>query len=162
MLSTHVVTLRLFDDAAPPLQRGLRHVRAVEFPSTGWTWFYVDIDTTAAYTARNPSTDGYPAGVVTPVIDWYGTQMLEVDRLFLATRSDSIPSTVSTTLTPPATITLYASDHAGNVALARCEPEGGVTVQRVMSRTGFASRLFLPLISAGAPRATYRCVTTDY
>ncbi len=160
MAGTRIATLRLNDAGSPggdpPLQRGVRHLSAAEFPSTEWTWFYVDVDSTSAYTASSPGVDGYDAPTITPIIQWYGTQRLEVDRLLAATRPDELPATFESTLVPPAALTLFASDQAGNVSFLRCAPRLSAP-----ARAGAPARQ-LSALALPAPRPQRPAVAAPY
>ncbi|MGB0388616.1 MAG: SpoIID/LytB domain-containing protein [Ardenticatenaceae bacterium] len=118
--ATKVATLRLFDEAEEPLQRGVRYLRGADFPSSDWTWFFVDIDMTTNYAAcpteQNPEN---PCRTITPIVDWHGTQPLEIDEVFLATRPSTILNQATISIKPPKTITLYATDHAENVTFTK-------------------------------------------
>ena len=145
---TLLATLRVYDEAGSPLQRAVRPLRAADFPSEGWAWFFVDVDSTSNY-------GGSEAPTLKPVIEWHGAQRLDVDRLLLATRPADIVTGTTTVLDPPATLTAYASDGAGNVTFARCAPAAPLPAPLQ------ARQLYLPNLSggdgAGSGTAPYLC-----
>nr|MBA3531748.1 SpoIID/LytB domain-containing protein [Ardenticatenales bacterium] len=163
-----VVTLRLFDDSPIPLQRGVRYLRAADFATTGWEWFFVDIDMTTAYSTC-PADPTNPAGTcraLQAAIEWHGSQPLEIDRLLLATRPDSLLSQVDVALLLPEPLTLYASDQAGNLALLLCKAhERPPVIQSIAHLSDF--QLFLPITIGGQPltitdQYEYRCESAPY
>lgn len=160
---TPIATLRVYDDQTPRELRAIRLLRASDFISVGWEWFYVDVDMTANYLARNPQTDGHTAHSLTAELDWPGQQVLEIDRLAVATRMTALQNSADLTLAPPENVTLFASDRAGNVALVRCAPQGWTVDATQSAEVGLVSvaegswRLFLPIIKGTPQFPPYQC-----
>lgn len=115
---TQIATLRVFDNAGTPLQRGVRYIIAGDFPpGSEWAWFYADVDGTSEYTGGGAS-----AHALTVQVEWHGQQQLDIDELLIATRPDnSNPATI--TLTNPEVVRVYAADGAGNPVWRTCTAE---------------------------------------
>jgi len=164
--SNQVATLRLFDEASPRLQRGVRYIHAGDFPSTEWTWFFVDIDMTTNYGKCATAEDSEAAcRTITPVIDWHGTQQLEIDQLFLATRPSNLLNQATVALNPPDPFTLYANDNAGNATILFCEAQlisadnaARFSTTSVMTTT--TESLYLPIVMQNASPLTPTPVPT--
>lgn len=116
---TTIATLRVFDDAGTPLQRGVRYIMAGDFPpGNEWAWFYADVDGTSDYTGG-----GAAAHALTIQVEWHGLQQLDIDEVLVATRpaDSSAPATV--TLNNPDPVYVYAADGAGNPVWQICVAE---------------------------------------
>ncbi|HEX8681432.1 MAG TPA: SpoIID/LytB domain-containing protein [Ardenticatenaceae bacterium] len=168
LTSTPIATLRVYDDQAPRVLRGLRQLRAPDFVSAGWEWFYVDVDTTLNYDASKPGDigNGHDAHSITAEIDWPGQQVLEIDRVLVATRQPPLVNSADLTVTPPESVMVYASDHAGNATFARCGPAWGAASETQEAESGAQSEavaadwsngVFLPLVSGPPIIPAYQC-----
>lgn len=146
---TQVATIRVFDDASTPLQRGVGYILAGDFPpGNGWTWFYADVDSTAEYTSGS-----YAAQRLTVQVEWYGQQQLDIDEVLIATRpaDDMTPATV--TLNNPDPVRVYAADGAGNVTWRTCSASYIDTPPTPPPAPAGWYKLYLPLLEGvgGAP-----------
>lgn len=158
-----VATLRLLDDSPSRLQRGVRYLRAADFASTGWEWFYVDIDLTTAYSScpADPSNPAGECGALQAVIEWHGAQRLDVDQLLLSTRPTMPLTETTVSWQVPDPLWLYGADRAGNVALLHCTASLRPTPPPPPIPAEQAQRLYLPIMRGGtggqSDQYEYRC-----
>lgn len=157
LTSDLVGTLRLFDEASPALQRGVRTLRVSDFPGSTWTWFHVDVDMTNNY-GRCPTAEdaSHPCALLTPVMDWPGDHALEIDRFLLATRPSAGLDEATPTFTVPDPVTLYASDGAGNLTLVQCVAEEEDAPPPPPPPPLGPYPVYLPLTSGGGATTLYR------
>ncbi len=143
-----VATIRVFDSAATPLQRGIRYIMAGDFPpGNEWVWFYADVDGTAEYTSGS-----YGVESLSVQVEWHGTQSLDIDEVLIATRPADPNTSATVTLSNPDPVRVYAADGAGNVTWRTCTAAYVDTPPPPPPSSG-GRKLYLPLMQGvgGAP-----------